>query len=354
MAGGFWSQSSSTTFGVAAARAKEDAREPTFADLYSFIESDYLANGQKSFRNVKGAWKAHLERSFGGHALRDYDPTLVQEYIRRRLADEAENATINREIAYLRRMANLGLQHLKLSDEKLRVSLMLWGRIKGLKERNVRQGYLKDSEYEALAQATAAEGLWLRTIFECACTYGWRKGELLNLRVGQVDLEARTISLAPDDTKNGQGRIVSMTQSVAELLALCVQGKRATEAVFTRPPEKCRPGVYRPVINFRKEWDRATEAASVPGLLFHDLRRTGVRNMRRRGIDDRTAMLIVGHRTHSMLYRYSIVNEDDLREAARKMEAWEENRKRLVELEKQQKLFEESAESTSLPKKRPN
>jgi len=325
--------------------------ERRFRDLYAFIESDYLANGQKSFRNVRGAWEKHLRSAFGDRPLRPYDPELVQSYILARQASGAKPATINRELAYVRRMANLGLRYLRTEDEKLQAALMRWGRVKGLKERNVRQGYLRDSEYEALARETAKVGLWLRAMFECACTYGWRKGELLGLKIGQVDLEERTISLLPGETKNDDARTVQMTQTVHELLTASIAGRSPDQFVFVRRRSNRRAAKDEPVKDFRKAWEKATVAAHVPGLLFHDLRRTGVRNMRRRGIDDRTAMRIVGHRTHSMLYRYSIVDEEDLRDAVRKMEDWERTRRRLAE---QQQLFEESSQSTAAGKKRPN
>src|SRR5438093_5606741 len=123
-----------------------------------------------------------------------------------------------------------------------------------LQEDNVRTGFLEDDQYGRLTAATSE--LWLRALLEVAHVYGWRKQELLNLRVRQVDLISRTIRLDPGATKNREGREAAMTDAVHVLLTECLEGKQPEHFVFTRPNG-------RPVRSFRKAWGDICVAAGV-------------------------------------------------------------------------------------------
>ena len=68
----------------------------------------------------------------------------------------------------------------------------------------------------------------------------------------------------------------------------------------------------------------ACEAAGVPGRIFHDLRRTAVRNLERAGVPRSVAMKLTGHKTEAVYRRYAIVSDADLRAAADKLAAMAE------------------------------
>jgi integrase len=133
------------------------------------------------------------------------------------------------------------------------------------------------------------------------------------MRVKQIDLLSRTIRLEPGTTKNHDGREVTMTSRVHELLKLCVFGKTAESFVFTRSNGQA-------VRDFRGTWAKACKEAGVPGLLFHDLRRTAARNLRRAGVAEGVIMKIGGWRTRSVFERYAIVSQADIAEALGRLE----------------------------------
>ena len=82
-------------------------------------------------------------------------------------------------------------------------------------------------------------------------------------------------------------------------------------------------------------WKEACERAGLPGLLFHDLRRSAVRNMTRAGVPRSIAMEVIGHKTESMFRRYDIVSDGDLDIVGEKMDQYlKEERARRAKLKR--------------------
>ena len=164
----------------------------------------------------------------------------ILRYRDERLLQGAARATINSEMAALKTAFYRAADKLP--------SLPVFPA--QLKENNTRTGFDEEADYERRA-ANASE-LWLRLYLELGFTYGWRKGELLNLRVRHVNLENRKIRLDPGTTKNDEGREVLMMAKVAELLRLAVAAKRGDDFVLTRDAQRGKPAA--PVRDFRAAW----------------------------------------------------------------------------------------------------
>jgi integrase len=175
-----------------------------------------------------------------------------------------------------------------------------------------RAGFVTDEQYTALKAVIKYP--WLRAALAVAYNFGFRKSELVGLKVSQIDLKARTIHLLPGTTKSDRGRAVVMTDEVFELISECVKGKNPGDPVFTWADGT-------PVNDFRRTWRTLAKKAGMPGLLFHDMRRSAIRNMIRVGISKVVAKKISGHATDSVFDRYDITDTVDLVDAAQKIQA---------------------------------
>lgn len=252
----------------------------------------------------------------------------MEKYKSQRRKESAAPATINRELATLRRVFNYGKR-----STPPRVFAV--PNIQLFPENNARQGFVEQDAFERMAAEAAKDGLWLWAFLELGFTYGWRKGELIGLRVRQVDMPNRTIRLDTGTTKNGEGREVAMTGKVTELLRADVEGKKPDDCVFTRDDGK-------PVRDFRGAWRNMCIRAGVGhwacsndecdaqptkprcecggkrkylGRIPHDLRRSAAKALRRAGVPEPVIMATGGWKTASMFRRYAIVSSADQRDA---------------------------------------
>ena len=121
--------------------------------------------------------------------------------------------------------------------------------------------------------------------------------------------------------KNKAGRVIFLSPEALEALRDWCQYTLTLE----RAHERLISSVFhlngRPIKKFYRSWRTATKLAKVPDQLFHDLRRSSVRNYVRSGAPERVVMAISGHKTRSIFDRYNIVSAWDLQAAASRVTA---------------------------------
>lgn len=271
-----------------------------FDELVEDYLKDYRINQRKSAQRA-GISTGHLTRFFAGMKVTQITTALIREYIDQRMGKGYSNSTINRELAALKRMFHLGRQ-----NTPPKVGVIPY--IPMLKETNVRKGFFEHGEFLAIRSALPYP---INSIATFAYRTGWRKKEILGLTWDRVDLQEGIINLHPGETKNDDARTVYMDEELLnEVKFLHMNRAKGCPFVFQRDGE--------PVKDFRATWTKALGEAGLGGKLFHDFRRTAVRNMIRSGIPERVAMEISGHKTREVFDRYHIVCAQDLKEASRK------------------------------------
>jgi integrase len=240
-------------------------------------------------------------------------PAEITRYVSKRQQDGASNSTINRDLGVLNKMLHLAYEYNKLHRPPI---------IHMLKENAPRQGFFEREQFEAVRSHLRPD---LQLAVSIAYTFGWRtQSEVLTLERRQLDLGVGTLRLEPGTTKNDEARLVYLTPELQSQLvtqidrvkALELQRKQIIPYVFVHfEGRHCGKRVK----DFRKAWRAACVKAGCPGMLRHDFRRTGVRNLVNRGVPERVAMKVTGHKTRSIFDRYHIVSPADLQEATRRL-----------------------------------
>jgi integrase len=276
------------------------AERLTVAELLQALESDLLMRGAKSIVSFRAHRKA-VETELGERRASRLTADEIREFQQRSLDAGKAPATVNRYVETLRAAFRLGAKEEKLS--RLPHFPML-------REDNVRRGFFERDEFDRVAGALSDP---VCDVARFAYLTGWRKGEIVRMTWDQVDRAAGEVRLF--DSKNGRGRVLELDDELRSLVEA-----RWTKRTYEGPegPALSRYVFHecgRPVVDFRKSWASACRAANLPGKLFHDLRRTAVRDMVRAGTPPTIARAISGHRSEAVFERYDIVSGRDMRQA---------------------------------------
>ena len=282
------------------------AERLTLNDLLKDVERDYEVRQLRSLRTAK-VHMQHLRDVLGGRRAVSVTSAVVQRYVLARRKEGAASATIDRETELLRR----AFAHAK---ETGRLSFAPHIPRQARAHENARQGFLERADFDAILEEIADEDF--RDYLEWFWWTGMRPGELASLTWNAYDAQTKTLRLAAEDAKIGQGRVVPVIGPLSAIIERR-EAKRipACRLVFHSGGQRMTRSTGGLLDRLYDAWSKACEATGQAGLIPYDLRRTAVRNLRAAGIPERVAMEITGHKTRSMFDRYGIVDERDMRNA---------------------------------------
>jgi integrase len=270
----------------------------TLAQLRELVERQYALDGRKSVKRGKEAF-AHLEKYFGAAArVAEFPKAQLDRYAEHRLAAGRARATVNGELAQLRRGFRLAIEAGLLAVTPV---------FKLPNPHNARSSFFEEGDFAALL-LELPDGV--RDLVQFLRITGWRLNEERLPQWASVDLDGQTIRLEEARSKSGRPRVFPF--GLAPTLKALLEARLAA-----------RDGVYvfhsggRPLTfgKVRSAWKRATKRAGLQGRLVHDLRRSAARDFRRAGVSEGEIMKLCGWETRSMFDRYNVIDEADLARA---------------------------------------
>jgi integrase len=148
-----------------------------FGDLLDGLVIDYTNNGRRSVDTLTAHIKP-VRAAFGLDRAVDVTEARVERYKDARLHAQRKPATVNRELAVIRRAFRLAVRQKRLAAMPAIVLLA---------EHNARQGFFERGDFETLCGYLPEH---LRDFARFAYLSGWRKGEVASLTWADVDRDS--------------------------------------------------------------------------------------------------------------------------------------------------------------------
>lgn len=257
--------------------------------------TDYLAflraHGGRDIERKAKRFELHVCRLLGDRPVDKLTDDEWKGYVAARRVEGASDATINREAAALAHMLRTAVKRRLLRS----VPIL----IERLREPPGRLVYLSPAQLQQLIKAAEIDqSPHALTFVMIAGHTGMRQEPILNLKVGDLDIERRVIWVGKD--KAGR-REQPMPRNLADYLRAATAGKQVDDWLF--PASRSRRGrVYQ----FNSQFARCVERAGLPSNVTpHTMRHTVATNAAHAGLDAATIQAIGGWKTRAMAERYT-------------------------------------------------
>jgi hypothetical protein len=142
------------------------------------------------------------------------------------------HATINRELAALRRAFAIAVEQARLSAASV-------PRVKLFAEHNARQGFVERTDFDSVVSRLAP---YLQDYTWFAYGSGWRKAEVATLAWPAADKTSTRVTLRREHSKNGEPRVLPLMGELAEI----IDRRRQDPYVHDRPGRNCGVAVHLP------------------------------------------------------------------------------------------------------------
>jgi len=274
--------------------------------LLADVIDDYLGRNKDRLR-----WFEHYERygrswkaALSGRTLAQILPSDVERYVAAR-RQEVAPATVNRELAFLRRVYNVAIADQKADTNPVSSKVFF-------RENNQRVRFLTDEE-EARLAAVLDPGH--RAMVCVAIHTGLRPSEQFHLRWEHVDFTNGILTVPR--SKHGEVRRIPMNDTVRDILR-ALPSRLKSAYVFPSATGETPLDGHNVV---RRLFVPALAAAGIDGFRWHDLRHTFASRLTMAGVDLRTVQELMGDKTLAMTLRYAHLSPAHQLDAVQRLNA---------------------------------
>jgi len=258
---------------------------PIYMDKYAKQKKDSWKTDEKFINN-------RLIPYFGDMLLSEISPKEVSEFIaqfkpKKKDLKEIKGSTINKHLQVLSRMISLA-EKFGYIIGKNPVSRELHF---AKETKYVRTRVLSVDEEDRLMAEAAPH---LRTVIQCALLQAMRLKEILQLLISDVDLDAETVTIRPENNKTGKLDVIPIRSKMLAIFARQI-AENDGRSPFMFNYEDPKTGELRPIRTCQHSFEGARRRAKIEGLEFRDLRRTCATRLYEAGVDPLIVSRLLRH-----------------------------------------------------------
>lgn len=286
---------------------RTSSEKMTIAEALIRYEKEIVPT-KKASTQVRDARRIKLLKSseLGKYSLAALSSDIVANYRDKRLAAGKSNNTIRLELALISHLYSIAIKEWKIG--------LPFNPVANIRKPSPglgRNHRISKLDHERLLIALRGHSNpMLSWIYIIALETCMRQGEIINLKIQDVDLIRRIVSL--NDTKNGSPRTIPLSKEATrvfkEAVEYPVRPKDCDLIFFGEPGRDKKRGPYQ----FNKVWLDIKRDVGLEELRFHDLRHEGVSRLFEAGLNDQEVAAISGHRSAQMLMRYTHLRSENL------------------------------------------
>ena len=330
---------------------QEAKRKAKAATLRDFLDNLYgawvLANRKSGNQTLERLYVAF--NPLLGRRLAELTPWGIEQWRaerrkQRHKGKEVSNVTLNRDCSALRAALSMavrwgildenplkGLQRLPERDRKTIVRYLsddeekrLWAAVDAREER-IREARARHNAWLSERNYPLRPNLYERAFADhlkpmviLSLNTGLRRGELFHLTWGDVNFDARVLTVRAATAKSGKVRHVPLNATAFDALKGWRAQTRSKNLVFTGPKGK-------PFDNANTAWRVVLEAAKIQAFRWHDMRHHFASKLAMAGVNLAVIKELLGHSSYEMVTKYAHISPESQAAAVAKLESAHDN-----------------------------